>query len=83
MPTVSRSINDITRLTPQANGNQIGGGNYRQNYITVDGAQFNNAFGIGTNLPGNGRRSPSMLSTRFLLTLPPTMCARAASSVHR
>lgn len=54
MPTVSRSINDITRLTPQANGNQIGGGNYRQNYITIDGAQFNNAFGIGTNLPGGG-----------------------------
>ncbi len=54
MPTVSRSINDLTRLTPQANGNQIGGGNYRQNYITVDGAAFNNAFGIGTNLPGNG-----------------------------
>jgi hypothetical protein len=54
MPTITRSINDITRLTPQANGNQIGGGNYRQNFITVDGAQFNNAFGIGTNLPGNG-----------------------------
>jgi hypothetical protein len=54
MPTISRSINDLTRLTPQANGNQIGGGNYRQNFITVDGAQFNNAFGIGTNLPGNG-----------------------------
>jgi hypothetical protein len=54
IPTVSRSVNDITRLTPQANGNQIGGGNYRQNFILVDGAQFNNAFGIGTNLPGNG-----------------------------
>ncbi len=54
MPTISRSINDVTRLTPQANGNQIGGGNYRQNYITVDGAQFNNAFGIGSNLPGGG-----------------------------
>ncbi len=54
MPSISRSINDLTRLTPQSNGNQIGGGNYRQNFITVDGAQFNNAFGIGTNLPGNG-----------------------------
>jgi hypothetical protein len=54
MPTISRSVNDITRLTPQANGNTIGGGNYRQNYFTVDGAQFNNAFGIGSNLPGNG-----------------------------
>ncbi len=54
MPTVSRSINDVTKLTPQSNGDQIGGGNYRQNFILVDGAQFNNAFGIGTNLPGNG-----------------------------
>jgi len=54
MPTISRSINDLTRLTPQANGTSIGGGNYRQNFITVDGAAFNNAFGIGTNLPGNG-----------------------------
>ena len=54
MPTISRSINDVTRLTPQANSTSIGGGNYRQNYITVDGAQFNNAFGIGGNLPGGG-----------------------------
>lgn len=54
MPTISRSITDLTRLTPQANGNQIGGGNFRQNFITVDGAAFNNAFGIGTNLPGSG-----------------------------
>ena len=54
MPTVSRSINDMTRLTPQANGTSIGGGNYRQNFVTVDGAAFNNAFGIGTNLPGGG-----------------------------
>ena len=54
MPSVTRSINDVTRLTPQSSGMTIGGGNYRQNYITVDGAQFNNAFGIGTNLPGGG-----------------------------
>ncbi|MCK9638957.1 MAG: carboxypeptidase regulatory-like domain-containing protein [Prolixibacteraceae bacterium] len=54
MPSVNRSINDVTRLTPQSSGMTIGGGNYRQNYITVDGAQFNNAFGIGTNLPAGG-----------------------------
>ena len=59
MPTVSRSINDLMRLTPQAyrqgaNGPAIGGGHYRQNFITVDGAAFNNAFGIGQNLPGGG-----------------------------
>ena len=54
MPTVNRSMNDIMRLTPQASsttsGLAIGGGNYRQSYVTVDGAAFNNMFGIGGNL---------------------------------
>ncbi|MCW3073735.1 MAG: TonB-dependent receptor [Flaviaesturariibacter sp.] len=54
LPSISRSINDLTRLTPQANGTSIGGGNYRQNFITVDGSDFNNNFGIGTNLPAGG-----------------------------
>ncbi len=54
LPSISRSINDMTRLTPQANGTSIGGGNYRQNYITVDGSDFNNTFGIGSNLPAGG-----------------------------
>jgi len=58
MPTVSRTINDLIRLTPQSqsgsNGPAIGGGHYRQNFITVDGAAFNNGFGIGGNLPGGG-----------------------------
>ncbi len=57
-PTASRSMNDIMKLTPQAsstsNGLAIGGGNYRQSYVTVDGAAFNNAFGIGGNLPAGG-----------------------------
>ena len=57
LPTISRSINDITRVTPQAQGSSIGGGNYRQNNITVDGANFNNSFGIGDNLPG-GQATP-------------------------
>ncbi len=54
LPSVTRSLNDITRLTPQSNGASVGGGNYRQNNVTVDGADFNNNFGIGTNLPANG-----------------------------
>lgn len=54
LPTISRSINDLTRATPQANGASIGGGNYRQNNFTVDGADFNNSFGIGSNLPAGG-----------------------------
>ncbi|MFW0717618.1 TonB-dependent receptor [Pedobacter sp. N23S346] len=54
LPTISRSVNDLTRLTPQANGQSIGGGNYRSNNFTVDGANFNNQFGIGQNIPANG-----------------------------
>ncbi len=53
-PSIARSINDFTRATPQSNGAAIGGGNYRQNNFTIDGADFNNGFGIGTNLPANG-----------------------------
>lgn len=59
VPTVSHSLNDVMRLTPQGanttgSGFAVGGGNYRQSYVTVDGAAFSNAFGIGSNLPGGG-----------------------------
>jgi hypothetical protein len=54
LPSISRSVNDLTRLTPQANGTSIGGGNYRSNNFSVDGANFNNQFGIGQNVPANG-----------------------------
>ncbi|WP_316783567.1 TonB-dependent receptor domain-containing protein [Pedobacter frigiditerrae] len=54
LPTISRSVNDITRLTPQANGTSIGGGNYRSNNFSVDGANYNNQFGIGQNIPAGG-----------------------------
>ena len=58
LPTVNRSMNDLLKQTPQAyvDGSKvsIGGGNYRQSYVTVDGAAFNNAFGIGSNLPAGG-----------------------------
>ena len=58
VPTVGRSMTDIAKMTPQsssASGMAIGGGNYRQSSITVDGAAFNNAFGLGSSpLPGGG-----------------------------
>lgn len=57
-PSTSRSMNDVMSLTPQAtvtsNGFAVGGGNYRQSSVTVDGAAFNNGFGIGSNLPAGG-----------------------------
>lgn len=59
VPTVSRSLTDMMRLSPQGssttNGFAVGGGNYRQSNVTIDGAQFNNTFGLGSgNLPGGG-----------------------------
>ncbi|MGX5687786.1 TonB-dependent receptor [Arcticibacter tournemirensis] len=56
LPTITRSVNDITRLTPQGGGpnGSLAGGSYRGNNFTVDGANFNNQFGIGQNVPANG-----------------------------
>jgi hypothetical protein len=54
MPSITRSINDLTRTTPQSNGAAIAGGNFRQNNFTIDGSYFNNSFGIGSNLPAGG-----------------------------
>lgn len=55
MPTVSRSITDITRLSPYGgNGMQFGGTDGRTANFTVDGANFNNNFGLSDNLPGGG-----------------------------
>ena len=55
MPTVSRSLNDITRLSPYGgNGMSFGGMDGRTANFTVDGANFNNNFGLSSNLPGGG-----------------------------
>ena len=47
LPTIARSINDFTRLTPQAGGGgTFAGQDNRLNNITVDGSYFNNSFGL-------------------------------------
>ncbi|MBQ8008527.1 MAG: TonB-dependent receptor [Bacteroidaceae bacterium] len=54
LPTVSRSITDIARLSPYANGMGFAGGDGRSTNFTVDGANFNNNFGLSSALPGGG-----------------------------
>ena len=52
MPTIKRSLKDITRLTPESDGNSFGGHNNRYNNFSLDGSIFNNSFGLGDATPG-------------------------------
>ena len=55
LPTVSRSITDVTKLSPYGgNGMSFAGTDGRTANFTVDGANFNNNFGLSDNLPGGG-----------------------------
>lgn len=54
MPTINRNIQDITRLSPYASGMSFGGSDGRSSNFTLDGANFNNNFGLSANLPGGG-----------------------------
>ncbi len=61
MPTISRSLTDFTRFTPQANGNGFAGRDGRFNNIQVDGANLNNNFGLSNDpLPGGGNSPISL-----------------------
>ena len=55
LPSVSRAITDVTRLSPYGgNGMSFAGSDGRNANFTVDGANFNNNFGLSSNLPGGG-----------------------------
>ena len=54
IPTINRSIEDLARISPYANGMGFAGGDGRSTNFTVDGANFNNNFGLNDGLPGGG-----------------------------
>ncbi len=70
MPTISRSIQDVTRLVPQGSkDNSFAGTNFRYNNVTIDGAINNDAIGFSPSLggitgssgmPGSSTRSNSI-----------------------
>ncbi len=61
LPTLSRSINDFTRLTPQASGRSFVGQDARFNNITIDGSIFNNSFGLADQPGGRTGSTPISL----------------------
>lgn len=61
LPTISRSLSDFTKLTPSANGLSFGGRSSAFNNITVDGALFNNSFGLSGTLGGQTSSQPISL----------------------
>jgi len=63
LPTVSRSLQDFTRLTPSSSngGLAFGGQSSQYNNVTVDGANFNNSFGLSGTLGGQAQAQPISL----------------------
>ncbi len=67
MPTINRSITDMTKLVPQGSkDNSFVGSNFRYNNVTIDGAINNDAIGFSpsaggitgtSNMPGSSTRT--------------------------
>ncbi|MEP1488064.1 MAG: carboxypeptidase regulatory-like domain-containing protein [Algibacter sp.] len=52
LPSITRSQADFTRLEPTASGGSFGGRNDQFNNFSLDGAIFNNPFGLDAATPG-------------------------------
>ncbi len=61
LPTINRSLQDFTRLEPTSNGLSFGGRSNQYNNVTVDGANFNNSFGLSGTLGGQTGSQPISL----------------------
>ena len=61
LPTINRSIQDFVKLEPTSNGLNIGGRSNQYNNMTVDGANFNNSFGLSSILGGQTSAQPISL----------------------
>lgn len=46
VPTLNRSLGDLTKLMPQGNKNSFGGANYRFNNLSIDGMATNDVLGF-------------------------------------
>ncbi len=57
IPTISRSLTDLTKLSPLFSGvgYSAAGRSGRYNNIQLNGTQFNDLFGLGSGAPGTGQ----------------------------
>jgi hypothetical protein len=64
LPSITRTFTDYLKLSPYFIGNSAQGRNYKYNNIQIDGANFNDLFGLGTTgMPGLSTVAPISLES--------------------